>query len=115
MAYQINNVDIPVSIRDSGRISPIQAKFLRKNGQGTMIASRYKIMTWTWSIMTKANYEWWTQTILNNGLSLRCPARLPSETLAETAYTTVIVQNVTTEGFFAGYYRSVSLEIEILP
>ena len=115
MAYQINNVDIPAAIRDAGKISPISATPLRKNGQGTVIASRAKKMTWTWSIMTKADYEWWTQTILSNNLSLRCAARLPDETLTETAYSAVIVQNVTSESFFAGYYRDVSLEIEILP
>lgn len=114
MAYQINNVDIPATIRDSGKISPIKATALRKNGQGTVIASRAKLMTWTWSTMTKANYEWWTQTILNGALSLRCAARLPNETLTETAYSAVVVQNVTTDEFFAGYYRNVRLEIEIL-
>lgn len=114
MAYQINSVDIPASIRDSGKISPITARPLRKNGQGTVIASRAKFMSWTWSIMTKADFEWWTQTILSGNPSLRCAARLPNETLTETAYTAVVVQNVTTDEFFAGYYRNVRLEIEIL-
>lgn len=115
MAYQINSVNIPASIRDSGKISPITAKALRKNGQGTVIASRAKTMSWTWSVMTKADFEWWTQTILSGNLSLRCAARLPNETLTETAYSAVIVQNVTTDEYFAGYYRNVRLEIEILP
>lgn len=114
MAYQINNVDIPATIRDSGKISPIKARPLRKNGQGKVISSRAKLMTWTWSIMTKTDFEWWTQTILNNESSLRCAARLPNETLTETAYTAVVVQNVETDEYFAGYYRNVRLEIEIL-
>lgn len=98
----------------SGKLSPIKAQPLRKNGQGKIIASRHKLMSWTWSSMTKANYEWWTQTILGNDLSLRCAARLPNETLTETAYSAVVVQNVTTDGFNAGYYKNVRLEIEIL-
>lgn len=99
----------------SGKLSPIKAQPLRKNGQGSIIESRYKLMSWTWSIMKKNDYEWWTQTILNNALSLRCSARLPNETFTETAYSAVIVQNVTTDGFNAGYYKNVRLEIEILP
>lgn len=115
MAYQINGTNIPSSIYNAGTYTPPAYQPLRRNGQGATIRSRYQLATWAWPIMSKSDYEWWTQTILSGELSLRCAARLPNETWTETAYATIIVQNVTSEGLLAGHYKNVKLEIEILP
>ena len=114
MAYQINAVNIPQSIYDNGTAVPPDREALALNGQGTAIEPRVKIFTWAWNSLSKADYEWWTQTILADALSLRCAARLPNRTWVETAYSVVIVRKPTTAGLKYGRYWNVELTIEIL-
>lgn len=115
MAYQINGVNIPATIYGSGTYTPPDGEVLRTNGQGDLIEGRVKIVRWKWAILSKSDYEWWTQTILSNGKSLRCAVRLPNETWVETAYATAIVKKPTTDGVSVGSYQNVEIEIELMP
>lgn len=114
MAYQINGVNIPSTIYNSGKILPPAPQEIAQNGQGESVASRMKIITWAWASMSKSDFEWWTQTILSNGLSLRCAARLPNETWVETAYTTVIVRKPVADEMRTTRYFNVRMTIEVL-
>lgn len=114
MAYQINGVNIPSSIYNNGALLPLSNEALAINGQGESVASRIKKLVWRWSSLSKSDFEWWTQTILSNGLSLRCAARLPNETGVETAYTTVIVRKPVPTEFHTSRYYGIELVIEVL-
>lgn len=113
MAYQINSVNIPSTIYNTGNITPPTAEVLVVNGQSVSVASRIKTIRWSWASMSTSDFDWWTQTILSNGESLRCGARLPNETRTETAYTTVVVRKPTTSGINISRYKDVELTIEI--
>lgn len=114
MALQINAVNIPSTIYNSGKYSPPDAEVLAINGEGVSVESLVKKVYWTWPIMSPTDYDWWTQTILVNAKSRRCAARLLNEVRVETAYTTVIVKKPTIGNIRNGNYYDVSLEIEIL-
>lgn len=114
MALQINAVNIPSAIYNSGTYTPPTADVLAVNGQSERVAGRIKRVKWKWATMSKTNFEWWTQTILSNGESLRCAVRLPNETWTETAYATAVVIKPTTSGLTGSYYRDVEIEIELL-
>lgn len=115
MAYQINGTNIPSTIYNAGKYSPPSAQPLGQDGSGLVITSRVKLVKWTWPIMTKSDFEWWTQTILSNSLSLKCSVRLPDETLTETAYTTAIVKKPTFDHVKNSNYYDVAIEIEVIP
>ena len=115
MAYQINGTNIPATIYTSGRITPLTNESLGDDGTGLTIESRVKKLKWTWPIMTKADFEWWTQTILTNKLSLRCSVRIPDETMTETAYTTAIVRKPVPDHFKGGNYYDITMGIEVIP
>lgn len=115
MAYQINGTNIPSSIYNAGKIVPLTNESLGQDGTGLDIESRVKKLKWTWPIMTKSDFEWWTQTILSNGLSLRCAVRIPNETMTETAYTTAIVRKPVPGDFKFGNYYDVNMLIEVIP
>ena len=114
MAYQINGTSIPSSIYNSGKWLPPDPEELAQNGQGDSLAGRIRYVRWSWASLSKTDYEWWTQTILANALSLRCSARLPNVTGTETAYTTVIVRKPKADEMHNVRYFNVQIVIEIL-
>lgn len=42
---------------------------LRTNGAGLAVRSQYSRVTWTFTALTLAQYEWWTVTLLNYDLA----------------------------------------------
>lgn len=115
MAYQINGVNIPSSIYNSGNYLPPNADVVATNGQNEDVASRIKNVRWSWRSLSKDDFEWWTQTILSNEKSLRCAVRLPNETWVETAYAVAVVRQPTTSGMHAGRYWDVEIWIKLMP
>ena len=114
MAFQVNGINIPATIYNDGVYIPPKRVDLGENAQGDVIESRIKQATWSWSIMSQADYEWWRVTAMSSALSLRCACRLPNEAWTETAYSTAVFKRLRNEGVSAAYYRNVAIDIEIL-
>jgi hypothetical protein len=66
----LGGVTIPTSIENSGRYL-FEKEILGTNGNDEDIESIYATVTWTFTYMDMADYEWIVTTLLGNNASLK--------------------------------------------
>lgn len=113
MAVQLQNIAIPITIANTGKYKFTPFSEVRRNGEGTVIATGTARVDWTFSVMSQADFDWFHQTILNGNPSLRTVTnRLYNERQVETAYSTCVVLQPTYEYYSGGNYWNVVVVID---
>src|SRR5687768_15688534 len=109
---QINSITIPTSMDNRGVYVARAPEIVGVDGEGVPIQAGYSTLTWTYDIMTIAEYTWWTTTLLGGAPGARfTTAQLYNHAAVLTTYTNIVVKRPTFGGIDSGLYHDVVIEI----
>jgi len=110
---QINSTAIPNPMDERGSYHFEPPAVIGKNGQGLAVTAGASKLTWQWPTLSKADFTWWTTTLLSGAASAEyTQCKFFDHTLTLTTYTHCIVNRPTYERIAGGAYVNVTIEIE---
>lgn len=115
MAANINGTNIPTNINGRGRYLFNPPEILARNGQGAVVESDYASITWTFTLLSVADFTWWYTTLMAGAPSLIITsASLYNILGALTSYTHGVLLRPTFDYVNGYYYNNVVIKIEDL-